>query len=166
MKKSLSYVALGASLLVAGCGTAPEAVPATGSAADVVESYGYIILEDRGITHSLVLDKALFFKGIYANAMLRTWGLQRVAPDAYFGRTIDFHGFLVDGHPLEAQYGVDTIVTVMLSDGIPFGGLSSPAIVGLRGGSYSIDGKTIEQISGLSYEAFLDRWKQTYGEQE
>ncbi|MCI3926874.1 hypothetical protein MO973_42555 [Paenibacillus sp. TRM 82003] len=157
-----------AALLAGGCDGVPKPdVPSRDAPAAFVEALGYDILEDRGTIHSYVFESARFTDKFAAYPTMILWGVQRVKPEPYLGKLLEFHQFLVGGHPLATRYDdADTVVNVIVCEGDIIGGTSFPDIEGLMGAAYSIDGKTLEEMTGLSYEEFRNQWVETYGERE
>ncbi|MFC4778950.1 hypothetical protein ACFO9Q_19320 [Paenibacillus sp. GCM10023252] len=78
-------------------------------------------------------------------------------------KEISIYGFTVSGHPLEKPYKARTKVYIMISQGQVIGGYSFPDIERLNGAVYSLNGKTQEEVTGLSYEEWTDHWKEKYG---
>lgn len=82
---------------------------------------------------------------------------------------------MVSGHPLEQMYAAsadhsseyEIHINVLLSDGEVIGGYSYPVKkdnAELMGGVYSLDGKTQEELTGLSYSEWFAQWKNKYSE--
>lgn len=94
----------------------------------------------------------------------QAWGVQKIEPDKFFGKEITIYGFTVRNHPLETIYedskGVN--VYIMLSEDTVIGGYSYPN-ADIVGSYYSIDGKTLEQVTGLSFQQWSEEWKKKYG---
>jgi hypothetical protein len=93
------------------------------------------------------------------------WSLQKVEPDKYFGKQIIVYGFTVRNHPLQkrttnAKNGV--ALSIMVSEGKVIGGVSYPSTP-TTGGGYSLEGKTLEEVTGLSYQLWAENWKKKYG---
>ena len=93
------------------------------------------------------------------------WGVQKEEPDKYFGKEITVYGFTVKNHPLEKEYNIKTNVSIMLCEGKVIGGTSFP-VQGkalLMGAPYSFDGKTLEEVTGMSFKEWTENWKKKYG---
>ncbi len=91
--------------------------------------------------------------------------MQTVEPDKYFGKEIVVYGYTVKNHPMQkedrnAKDGVN--VYVMLCGGNIIGGYSYPN-ADVVGAFSSLDGKTLEEVTGLSYKEWQDNWKIKYG---
>ncbi|MEG6616389.1 hypothetical protein V6C27_08160 [Peptococcaceae bacterium 1198_IL3148] len=51
----------------------------------------------------------------------------------------------------------------MLSDGKIIGGYSCPNANVVGASYYSIDGRTLEEVTGLSFQQWQENWKKKYG---
>ncbi|MDR3682070.1 MAG: hypothetical protein P4L41_19015 [Flavipsychrobacter sp.] len=83
----------------------------------------------------------------------------------YFGKEITVYEFTVKNHPLEKIFkdSKGTNVFIMLSEGKVIGGYSFPNADELLVGSvYSLDGKTLEEVTGLNYLQWSENWKNKY----
>ena len=75
------------------------------------------------------------------------------------------YGFTVDNHPLQkrdsnGRNGVN--LYIMITDGKVIGGYSYPD--GDVNGAYSsLEGKTLEEVTGLSFQQWSEEWKKKYG---
>jgi hypothetical protein len=69
----------------------------------------------------------------------------------------------VKNHPLEKIYNVNTNVYALVSDGQVIGGTSFPD-GDFVGGCYSLDGKTLEEVTGLSYQEWCSEWAKKYAD--
>ncbi|UNK18590.1 hypothetical protein MNQ98_00570 [Paenibacillus sp. N3/727] len=69
---------------------------------------------------------------------------------------------LGSSHPLDKKYNTNTIVNIMMSDGEVIGGTSTPDVGGLDGSLYSLDGRTLEEVTGISYGEWRTQWAQKY----
>ncbi|WP_054955432.1 hypothetical protein [Paenibacillus dakarensis] len=136
-------------------------------AAAYVESRGYHIEERLGKTFTYILDKSLLNSESAASTgnlpYIQTWGVQESDPGDYFGKEIATYGFTVSGHPLSEHYNTDTRVAIMMADGEVIGGTSIPK-PGLVGSPYSLDGRTLEEITGISFAEWKEQWAQKYNE--
>ncbi len=135
------------------------------TAEDFVNSKGYSITARRGQVEKYVLEKDKLYGGTKTMPYQQCWGVQTVEPDKYFGKEIVVYGFTVKDHPMQkkdknAKNGVN--VYVMLSEGNIIGGYSYPN-ANVSGAFSSIEGKTIEEITGLSFQQWQDNWKKKYG---
>lgn len=133
-------------------------------AKDFVKSKGYIITSRKGEIQKYILEKNKLYDGAESMLYQQTWGVQTVEPDKYFGKEITVYGFTVKNHPMQKEHrnakgGVN--VYIMLSEGNIIGGYSYPN-ADVVGSFNSIDGKTLEEVTGLSFQQWQDNWKKKY----
>ncbi|MHB1126923.1 MAG: hypothetical protein ACYC2T_08185 [Bacillota bacterium] len=147
-------------IILAGCGKEVEKDEKT--AEEYVKKLGYKITTSRGEVHKYVLDKTKLTAGTETTPYLRTWGVQKVGPEKYFGKEISIYSYTVKNHPLEKIYKDKTKVYIMLSEGIVIGGYSFPE--GMVGAPFSLDGRTLEEVTGLTYREWSANWQNSYGE--
>ena len=131
---------------------------------DFVKSQGYTITTRKGETQKYTLEKSKLYGGTGTNPYQQVWGVQTVDPEKYFGKEIVVYGFTVKNHPMQkhdsnAKNGVN--VYVMLSEGNVIGGYSYPN-ADVAGAYSSIDGKTLEEVTGLSFQEWHDNMKRKY----
>lgn len=133
-----------------------------GLARQFVEKYGYeVIVAHKEPLHSFVLEKELLREMPYQ----QIWSVQEKEPDPFIGKAFTIYTFTVDNHPLENTYDFDTNVYVMVAEGEVVGGYSFPdSDELLYGGVYAIDGRTMEDVKGLTYPEWIDQWTRKYGE--
>lgn len=135
-------------------------------AEEYVKSQGYNITARKGEIQKYVLEKSKLYGGTGTIPYQQAWGVQKVEPDKYFGKEINVYGFTVKNHPMEkkdkehTKNGVN--VYIMLTDGKVIGGYSYPNadVVGVYD---SLDGKTLEEVTGLSFQQWGESWKKKYG---
>jgi hypothetical protein len=149
-------------LISAGCNTSATGDEKT--AEIYVESEGYEITARKGEIGHYVFEKSMLHGGTEAMLDQQVWGVQNVEPDVYFGKEIFVYGFTLKNHPLEKIYKQSdgTNVYIMLSEGQVIGGYSYPN-ADVYGAFYSLDGETLEEVTGLSYQQWLKNWKAKYG---
>lgn len=136
-------------LLISGCAQGDEPIPLTENA-EIAKRY----LEDKGY-------EVLSYEGektmTYTRSDLtklpakQVWAVQTIEPEPYMNKEIHLVRFFVKGHPLDDAYQEGkTNVTVMMWSQEVIGGTSFPYSKqnDLVGGSYSLDGKTTEEIQG------------------
>lgn len=132
-----------------------------------VKSQGYDITDCKGEIYRYTLEKNLLVQeGSAAIPYQQMWGVQTVDPEAYFGKEITIYCFTVSNHPLEALNTTykSTNVYIMLAENQVIGGYSYPNTDEfLVGGLYSLDGKTLERVTGQSYIQWLKNWNEKYG---
>ena len=160
MKKSLCIV-LGLLLLILiGCSKGISGDEKTTE--DYVKSQGYIITARKGEILKYIFEINKLNGEIEPLPYSQMWALQKVEPDKYFGKEITIYCFTVKNHPLEKTYKVKTNVYIMISDGKVIGGYSFPDAE-MNGSIYTLDGKTLEEVTGLSYQKWRENWKKKYG---
>lgn len=136
------------------------------TAEDFVKSQGYTIITRKGEIQKYTLEKSKLYGGTGTIPYQQVWGVQTVEPEKYFGKEIVVYGFTVKNHPLEKKHqeSEGAIVYIMISEGNVIGGYSSVTNVDdiVGEGYYSIDGKTLEEVTGLSYKQWSEEWKKKY----
>lgn len=146
-------------MLLAACSNESEQpAPTLGADAKGAKAYleeqGYDVVSYEG-------DRTLSFeKADLLEAPVRdTWEVQTTPPDAYIGRDIRQEHFIVRNHPLGQAN-----VFVMMVDGEIIGGTSYPdSAEPLTGASYSLDGKTAEELHP-DYMEWRSEWEAKYSE--
>ncbi|MEK3725267.1 hypothetical protein [Paenibacillus sp. FSL H8-0034] len=136
------------------------------TAAAYVKAQGYAIMKSNGVIDTYTLEKAKLSGPMESTPYQQAWGVQKLDPDPYFGKTITVYGFTVANHPLEKIYHSNTKVSIMLCEGKVIGGTSFPDDHGamMRAGApYSIDGKTLEEVTGITFIEWMANWKKKYG---
>ena len=128
-----------------------------------VKAQGYDVISNKGEIYSYILDKSKLSGNKASLPIQQEWAVQNTEPDKYFGKEINIYGFTVSNHPLEQIYQAKTHVDVMISEGAVIGGYSFPDNDS-DGACYSLDGRTLEEITGLSYIEWSNRWKKKYGD--
>lgn len=129
-----------------------------------IKSQGYKIISSSGQLEKYTLEKSKFSETVGIVPLKQIWGLQKNEPDGYFGKEIYVYGFIVTKHPLEKKYinfknGVS--VYVMVSEGTVIGGYSrinSNILTNFT----SLDGRTLQQVKGISFEKWNEKWKKNY----
>lgn len=134
------------------------------TAEDYVKSQGYKINTPIGEIQKYTLEKSKLYGAAETVPYQQVWGVQAVEPDKYFGKEIIVYGFTVKKHPLQerdenAKNGVN--IYVMVSEGKTIGGYSYPN-ANVSGAFSSIDGKSLEEVTGLSFQQWQDNWKKKY----
>lgn len=130
-----------------------------------VKSQGYIITARKGEIQKYILEKSKLYGGTETIPYQQAWGVQTIEPDIYFGKEITIYGFTVRNHPMQerdknAKNGVN--VYIMLSEGKVIGGYSYPD-ANVVGAYSSLDGRTLEEVTGLKYQQWQADWKKKYG---
>lgn len=133
-----------------------------------VKTKGYKIIERKGEVEKYILEKSKIYGGVETYPYQVSWGLQEKEPSGYFGEEIKVYKFVVENQPIQvtdihAKNGVE--VYIMMTDGEVIGGYSfSKSDEGLYGTFSSLEGKSLEEITGLSYDQWQDKWKEKYGD--
>jgi hypothetical protein len=138
------------------------------AAEEVVKAQGYKITAYKGEVNKYILEKSNLYGSTETLPYQQSWGVQQVEPDRYFGKEIVIYGFTVKNHPLQqrdknAKDGVN--LYIMLSEGKVVGGYSYPN-ANVSGAYSSMDGKTLEEVTGLSFQQWQDTWKDKYAKGE
>ncbi|MDQ0192302.1 hypothetical protein [Paenibacillus wynnii] len=149
-------------LIFVGCGR--QVAGDEKIARQYVEEQGYDVDFQLGEVYSYTLDKSKLFGSTESLPFQQAWGVQQAEPDLYFGKKVIIYGFTVSDHPLDEIYHAKTNVYVMLSEGKVIGGYSFPDVEGMAGSYYSVDGKTLEEVTGLSYSEWSEKWGKKYGD--
>lgn len=117
-----------------------------------------------------------------ASSLSLNWGALEVQPDPYIGKLIEEEYFIVRNHPLDdweyingnwfyrilQKFGIakflgSTNVTVMIVEGKAIGGTSSPNVQEpIMGNTYSLDGRTLEEIHSIDYPTWQEEWVKKY----
>jgi len=121
---------------------------------------GYNISKSKGIIDSYVLEKELLSKQLYSNI----WGLQDIEIQTYFGKPIDVYSYIVNNHKLDTLGDMDgTLVWLIVCENKIVGGYSLPNnSETLYGGVYSIDGLTLEEVTGMDFPTWQKEWQKKY----
>ena len=164
MKKLLFILFTLMTFVFSGC--TPKITGDEKTAENFIISKGYTITAQKGQIQKYVLEKNKLYGGTGTIPYQQSWGVQTVEPDKYFGKEITVYGFTVKNHPMQkedknAKDGVN--VYVMLSERNVIGGYSYPN-ADIDGACYSLDGKTLEEVTGLSFQQWQDKWKKKYGD--
>ncbi len=159
----LAIMIVTAIVIAAGCRN--DVVSDERTAEQYVEKQGYAIITRDDKVKKYVLDGSKLYGSEDSVLYQQTWGVQKEEPDSYIGKEIAVYGFTVRNHPLEAIYQRETHIAVMMCEGKVIGGTSFPVQQGalLMGWPYSLDGKTLEEVTGLTYQEWSDRWEKKYG---
>lgn len=137
------------------------------TAEEFVKAQGYKITAYRGEISKYILEKSELYGSTATLPYQQAWSVQKVEPDKYFGKEIVVYGFTVKNHPLQqrdknAMEGVN--LYIMLSEGKIIGGYSYPN-ANVSGAYSSLDGKTLEEVTGLGFQQWQDTWKRKYTEE-
>lgn len=146
-------------------GCTPKITGAEKTAEDYVKSKGYKITARKGQIEKYVLEKSKLYGGTETIPYQQCWGVQTIEPDKYFGKEITVYGFTVKNHPMQkkdksTKNGVN--IYIMMSYDKVIGGYSYPN-ANMDGAYSSLDGKTLDEVTGLSLKQWQDNWKKKYG---
>ena len=162
--RKLGSVLIGLLILLIFIGCTPNISGDEKTSEDFVKYQGYTIITRIGEIQKYTLEKSKLYGGTGTIPYQQIWGVQRVEPEKYFGKEIVVYGFTVKNHPMQkqnnnAKSGVN--VYVMLSEGDVIGGYSLPN-ADVVGACNSIDGKTLKEVTGLSFKEWQNNWKDKY----
>jgi hypothetical protein len=157
MKKLLGIVLVLLFLIITGCNNSSATGDDEGTAVKYIKNQGYEIITQNGDIQKYTLEKSKLQTMQYQQIC----GVQKIDTDKYLGKEISTYCFTVEKHPLEKIYKVKTNIFIMFSNGKLVGGYSFPNEK-LFGVVYSLDGKTVEEVTGLSYEQWRDNWEKKY----
>jgi len=134
-------------------------------AEDYVKSQGYKTVARNGEITKYTLEKSKLYGGTEIIPYQQMWAVQKTEPDKYLGKEITIYGFTVKDHPLQkrdstAKFGVN--LYIMMADGKVIGGYSYPNAE-VVGAYSSLEGKTLEEVTGLSFQQWQENWKKKYG---
>lgn len=133
------------------------------TATEYVEAKGYKISSYEGQVQKYTLNKDKLLYGITETIPYRqTWGVQKVEPEQYFGMEISVYSFTVTNHPLGTFNDSKSKVSILLCEGKVIGGTSFPNAA-MDGAPYSLDGKTLEEVKGKSFQKWSEEWEKKYG---
>jgi hypothetical protein len=113
---------------------------------------GYQINSFEGKVDNYVLTK----KKLLTKPYMMYWGLQTTDPSKYLNHNIQVVKFIVTNHPISKG---KVYVYVFVVDGVPIGGISARHNEEVQeAGVFSLDGKTLEEIQGKSYQQWMSDW--------
>lgn len=75
---------------------------------------------------------------------------------------ISVYSFTVTNHPLGTFDDSKSKVSILLCEGKVIGGTSFPNTA-MDGAPYSLDGKTLEEVTGKSFQKWSEEWEKKYG---
>ena len=148
--------------VIVGCNN--KATDNEGIAKEYIQAKGYKITESKGEIDRYTLGKNKIHGGAETIPYQQVWAVQTIEPDMYFGKEIIIYGFTVKNHPMQeidnnAKKGVN--VYVMISDEKIIGGYSYPN-ADVVGAFSDLDGKSLEEVTGLSFQQWSENWEQKY----
>ena len=118
------------------------------------------IISSNGISLSYVLDKEML-REIPCSI---TWGIQNIDVQNYIGKNIDVYSYIVNNHKLDSYGDMNqTFVFLIICEKKIIGGYSIPYdSKPLYAGVYSIDGGTFEEVTGIDYQEWINKWVKKY----
>ena len=135
-------------------------------AVNYIKQQGYKLISEEGQLQKYTLKKSqLYGKENMPN--MQVWALQKAKPEDFIEKEITVYGFIVKNHPEDKLKNSDkyrTVLRIMMCENKIIGGTSGPEGEYI-GGALSIDGKTIEEVTGLTYIQWFENWKKKYGDQ-
>lgn len=161
-KRAFILIFLGL-LLVALTGCSKQISGGELTAEQYVKSQGYAITARGGPIYSYQLDKSKLYGSPESTPYMQMWAVQAEEPDRYFGQQITIYRFTVKQHPLERIYKKKTNVFIMMAGGHIIGGYSFPD-ADVAGAAYSLDGRTLEEVTGMSFQDWMEKWKKKYSD--
>ncbi|WP_010252836.1 hypothetical protein [Acetivibrio cellulolyticus] len=131
---------------------------------EYLESKGYILLTDIKKVDSKTISKD-DLKGSFINGL--KWSVQSFTPEKIIGKNVEYYCVDVKNHPLDKylEHEDESIkVTIMKTDDKIIGGYSSINFKEIRYGAniYSIDGRTLEEFTGLDFQTWRESWDRKY----
>ncbi|WP_201782179.1 hypothetical protein [Paenibacillus xylanivorans] len=88
------------------------------------------------------------------------WGLMEgIDPAKYIDKTIEIERFTANGS-LAIKW--EFLVTVFLTDGKPIGGIETVLDINVKG-MFTLDGKTLLEVTGKSFAEWQREWLYRYG---
>jgi hypothetical protein len=132
-----------------------------------ISNKNYNVLSYDGEVDDYTLNKEMLSSETYNLPYIMEWSVQSVDPMDYIGKEIKVYKFTVNNHILDnvgLNENKSTFVYVMVYDDKVIGGYSIPnyseMVVG--DGVYSIDGKTLEEVTGMSFLDWSDNWQKKF----
>ncbi|MGL5354675.1 MAG: hypothetical protein ACRDA5_15385 [Clostridium sp.] len=150
MKKLLLILIGTLSLLLYSCSNT------TNSTEKYIKSLGYTIKSNNGELEEYKLTKEKLITQPYDII----WGLQEVSPDKYINSTITTYEFIAIADNLKNNSNEIKIYIMIANDTI-IGGYSFPNDDSV-GSYYSLDGKTLETITGMDLQRWQEEWQKKY----
>ena len=163
MKTKLLIILLIA-IITAGCSNHKDnIIPITNTAEQFISDKGYSVINNEGYVSEYILER----KHLTEMPYIQYWSVQTVDPVSFVGKQIKTSKFIVKGHPLDNvphNSRKQTYIYLMESDERIIGGYSFPDLDDLgMGWVYTIDGKTLEELTGMPYQDWIEEWNQKYG---
>ena len=158
MKKSLFIVFI---LFVAGCSHEAKQTVKLNENGEIakhhLEDMGYEVVSYEG-------ENTKVFTGAEFSNDKDIWGVQYTEPDDYMNKEVQVEHFFIKNHPLDQEFDMGkTNAYVMIQKKKVIGGWSYPHSKqnDLMGGSYSLDGKTNEEVRS-DWQVWSQEWDRKY----
>lgn len=131
---------------------------------DEIKKMDYEVIEYEDEVFTLeIKSKEEEYKDI---SRAKFWEMQEFDISNYEGKTIDYHIFRVAGHPIEKSVdnAESTEIRLGVIDDVIVGGFSSPYKKGeiFLGGIATIDGRSLEQLTDMTYLEWFKSWSDKY----
>lgn len=131
-------------------------------ASEFLLEQGYEIIQQEDIVYEHRLEK----KDLTQLPHQMYWSVQSVDAASYIGKIIYTSKFYVKNHPLDhapSNPKGQTIVYVMQTENEVIGGYSLPDLDDPTDGwVYSLDGRTMEEFSGMDFGTWKQQWDSKY----
>ncbi|MEG0480333.1 MAG: DUF4830 domain-containing protein [Clostridium sp.] len=133
-------------------------------ATEFIKSKDYKIVKSLGEPYRYTLTKDMLAGKTASGGAIQSWCVQSSKPEDYFNKEITTYSYEVTNHPMQkndsnAKNGV--WLNIMMCEGKVIGGTSTPN-VDTVGGVFSLEGKTLEEVTGISYKEWQDKWREKY----
>lgn len=147
-------------LSLACCSPNENKAQTTSIAKAYLKQHGYRIISHESSIEPHILKR----EALGETFLMKIWQVQTADVEKYIGKEIYSESFIVKKHPLDEKGTGKTHVYVMIVDGEVIGGTSSPVTdEPLRGGAYSLDGRTFEEIRpDVNWKKWADEWAEKY----
>ena len=167
MKKRIfpmAFILIMVVLFIAGCSKVAKSIETDINEISIryLEDRDYKIVSSQGKIFEYVLKKEDLLYPPYQ----KQWALQNVSPEDYVDKNIIIYETIVKNHILDGIEGNNknqTMVKIMIVDNQVIGGYAIPDYgIPHYGGVFSLDGKTIEEITGTSFQQWQAEWSEKY----
>lgn len=166
MKNLICYLSMVISIIIilSGCKLNNEKPLVSDSNQKLAHNYlidkGYTIISQEEWASAYVLTK----EHLVTQPYMQIWGVLSIESGDYINKPIQSYHFKVKNHPIEhlsTQKEKYVNVWVMMYQNEIIGGHSFPDD-SLYGGAYSLEGKTLEEVTGESYQVWRTNWLEKY----
>jgi hypothetical protein len=158
---SIIFIIVVLSFLFSGCGNSNEKKDQQLVKAFLKEKgYSIVCIDEKSSTYTL--KKVDLLKLPYQ----MYWGVQTVDAGNYIGKIIKTYRTIVKNHPLDKARNNNkgqTVVWVMVCEDRVVGGYALPDYDEMvSGGVYSLEGKTLEEVTGMTLHDWVEMWNKKY----